>query len=136
MGDTPEIRVGHDDRERAIAALNEHLNAGRLSLTEFDERSARAIAANTRRDLDALFADLPPLPARASAPPPPQPVSAPQQRREFPRGPVMALMPFVALILFMVTDFPNNWLFFLLVPISAILLFGFGGSENGESGKC
>ncbi|WP_041452193.1 DUF1707 SHOCT-like domain-containing protein [Hoyosella subflava] len=138
MGDVPDIRVGHAERERAIAALNEHFSAGRLTLTEYDDRSARAVAATTRGDLDALFADLPLLPTRVGPAPPPaqqHPQIGKPSGRELPRGPIMALMPFVALTLFIVTDFQNNWLFFLLIPVTAILLFGFGSSDD-NSGKC
>lgn len=133
MGETPDIRVGHEERERAISALNEHFSAGRLTLHEYEERSARAIDAQIRRDLDLLFADLPPLPAKKPSPPAVPPPEG--NKRELPRGAIMALTPFVALTLFIVTDFPNNWLFFMLVPVMAILLFGFGGSDT-KPGKC
>lgn len=39
--------------------LGDHLTAGRLSLDEYGERSARATHAVTRGDLKQLFADLP-----------------------------------------------------------------------------
>lgn len=64
MGD---IRVGDRERESAQAALAEHLAAGRLDLDEFAQRVDRCLAARTRRELLALFDDLPqPLPDLAA----------------------------------------------------------------------
>ncbi|ALE75685.1 hypothetical protein AD006_06690 [Pseudonocardia sp. EC080610-09] len=57
-----EIRIGDDERERAIAQLGRHVGAGRLDLAEFTERSERMAAARTRSELDAVRADLPHLP--------------------------------------------------------------------------
>ena len=60
MGD---VRVGDRERESAQAALAEHLTAGRLDLDEYTQRVDRCLAARTRRELLALFDDLPePLP--------------------------------------------------------------------------
>jgi hypothetical protein len=69
-----EMRVGNDERERAVRALGDHFVEGRLDPDEFDERTARACAARTTAELDALFADLPrPAPSPAARPPGPQP---------------------------------------------------------------
>src|SRR5690242_18092201 len=56
---TPPIRIGDDERAEAQRALQQHLNAGRLRLTEFVERFAIAADAVTAADLAALFGDLP-----------------------------------------------------------------------------
>jgi hypothetical protein len=53
------IRASDADRDRAAAALREHLAAGRLTLEEFDERLDRAYAAKTLDELDEIMADLP-----------------------------------------------------------------------------
>lgn len=53
------LRVGDDDRDAAVAALGEHLAAGRITQDEYDERVDRAWAARFDTDLDQLFADLP-----------------------------------------------------------------------------
>ena len=42
-----------------MAALGEHLTAGRISLDEYGDRSAHAVHAQTRGELAALFVDLP-----------------------------------------------------------------------------
>jgi Domain of unknown function (DUF1707) len=57
--DGAAIRVADADRERAVEELREHLMAGRLTQTEFEERVESAYAATTRADLDRLVEDLP-----------------------------------------------------------------------------
>ncbi len=62
------IRIGNDERNAAIKALDEHLNAGRLDAEEYGQRVAQASVARTREGLDELFVDLPqphPFPAQA-----------------------------------------------------------------------
>lgn len=53
------VRIGDAERDGAAAALGEHYSEGRLDRAEFDARLADALAARTRGDLAALFADLP-----------------------------------------------------------------------------
>jgi hypothetical protein len=59
MASEARIRASDADRDRAAAALREHLAAGRLTLEEFDERLDRAYAAKTLGELDEIMADLP-----------------------------------------------------------------------------
>jgi hypothetical protein len=54
-----DLRIGHGERERAIALLGEHFSAGRLDVHEYDERCAKASAAQFGADLAPLFDDLP-----------------------------------------------------------------------------
>jgi len=54
-----DLRASDADRERTVAALRHHASIGRLTIDELDERSARAYAATTLRELGALQADLP-----------------------------------------------------------------------------
>jgi hypothetical protein len=63
MPDPSDLRASDQERERAAAEIREHFAAGRLSEDELDERLAAAYAARTHRELGALRADLPPLPA-------------------------------------------------------------------------
>lgn len=65
MADSPEVRIGTAEREQAQRLLGEHFGAGRLTLTEFEDRSGRIAAAVTRRDLAVLFTDLPTVTGRA-----------------------------------------------------------------------
>jgi Domain of unknown function (DUF1707) len=53
------LRIGDAEREQAVQSLGEHLRAGRLTVTEYDERLEQAFAARTDAELTPLFADLP-----------------------------------------------------------------------------
>jgi Domain of unknown function (DUF1707) len=76
VNDSPEMRIGDTEREQALAALGEHMSAGRLTIDEYGERSAKVTAARTRGELLELFTDLPdPKPAFGA--PAPQPAAAP-----------------------------------------------------------
>lgn len=54
-----KMRVSDADRDRALAELTEHYQAGRLDTEEFDDRSGRALQARTGQELTSLFTDLP-----------------------------------------------------------------------------
>ena len=73
---TGALRAGNDDRKQVTDWLQAQYVAGRLSSLELEERIERALAARTVADLDALTADLPPVPpARAMAAEPPSSVA-------------------------------------------------------------
>jgi hypothetical protein len=55
----PGPRIGHQEREGAVAALADHYANGRLDGDEYSERVARAWACRTGPELNALFSDLP-----------------------------------------------------------------------------
>lgn len=59
MATDPRTRASDADRDRTVAALRDHMVAGRLTPAEFDERLDRAYAAKTVAELDRLMADLP-----------------------------------------------------------------------------
>jgi hypothetical protein len=89
-----QLRVSDADRDRAIAELSEHFQAGRLTQEEFEERTGQALQARTNKDLAALFTDLP----RARVPGV-SPAGGPA--RPGPRGPVepyRAPIPRVAVV--------------------------------------
>jgi hypothetical protein len=54
-----DVRAGDADRERVARVLREHWAEGRLDIAEFDARVGTVYAASTRRELDAVLADLP-----------------------------------------------------------------------------
>lgn len=56
-----DVRAGDTDRERVVAALQQHVAAGRLTMDEYSTRTAAAYAARTVGELDGLTADLPAL---------------------------------------------------------------------------
>jgi hypothetical protein len=57
--DDPSLRVSDADREQAVAALREHLLAGRLTLAEFSERVEAALTARVGGELARVLEDLP-----------------------------------------------------------------------------
>ena len=58
---TGQLRVGDAERERVADQLAQHHAAGRLTLTELDERLDATLTARTRDDLTAALAELPVL---------------------------------------------------------------------------
>lgn len=60
-GPGPSMRASDADRDRVLAELSQHFQAGRLTADELDERNGRALSAKTLGDLDALLSDLPSL---------------------------------------------------------------------------
>jgi uncharacterized membrane protein len=95
MSDLPDIRIGTAEREQALDLLSEHFAAGRLTVVEFDERSATARPTSTKPDGDHNW-----------------------------RRIVMSVIPLVALVLFFVVPVDNSWLFFLMIPAGGAILFG------------
>ena len=62
------LRVSDADRDRALAELSEHFQAGRLTADEHEERMDLALKARTAGDLAALFTDLPRKPSSVAGP--------------------------------------------------------------------
>lgn len=56
----PQMRIGDAERERTVAALQQYVSDGYLTLDEFSERSAAAYRARTRGELTVLTQDLAP----------------------------------------------------------------------------
>jgi hypothetical protein len=77
----PDLRVSQAERDAVVSLLAGHYADGRLSLGEYEDRVAAALAATTGRDLDALFTDLP-----GGAPAPPAP-AVPPAASSRPAGP-------------------------------------------------
>jgi Domain of unknown function (DUF1707) len=57
--DPASLRADDAEREALAQELREHMLAGRLTSSEFEERVELAYKAQTRGELDALRADLP-----------------------------------------------------------------------------
>jgi len=137
------LRIGTAERNAAMKALDAHLEAGRLGVEEYGERSAKAAGATTADELDELFADLPephPVLPGTGGPPASVAAAAPVVRDEgavaqrpsgfldgaAPR--IMAVMPFVALALFFTI---GGWWWFLLIPAAGAVLYG-GRRGHGD----
>lgn len=54
-----DIRASDAEREKTVAALQHAVGEGRITMAEFEERTAAAYSAKTRAELDVLTADLP-----------------------------------------------------------------------------
>ncbi|MGM1062992.1 DUF1707 domain-containing protein [Saccharothrix sp. Mg75] len=70
MSEPHSVRIGDQQREEAISALNDHFAAGRLEIGEYEQRVGYASGAQTAQELAALFQDLP-HPHPVFLPPPP-----------------------------------------------------------------
>jgi hypothetical protein len=90
------LRVSDADRDRAIAELSEHFQAGRLTAEELDDRTGRALQARTTADLAALFTDLPRRQVPVTSAAPTQASPAPFQLARVPAVPI-AILAAVAL---------------------------------------
>lgn len=141
--DQPEMRLSDAERQEALDALSEHVRTGRIDLVEFDERSQKVSTAKFRKDLEALFSDLPePQPSVLRSvrrlppqqPHRPQPVpraSAPpmtwQQRLASSAVPIAAI---VAAILFFTAA--RGVIFIFALPAIVALLVGSLGNRRGR----
>ena len=129
---TRDIRIGNDERGRALDALGEHFTSGRLDHTEYEERVQLAAAAHTRSELDKLFGDLPeptPFGSGSSAPAlarDSSPAQAPRNSVQNAPGKklIQTLNLFAGggtlllfLLLQVVFDVPNAWLVFIVFPL-------------------
>jgi Domain of unknown function (DUF1707) len=79
-----ELRVSDAERQAVVDELRSHYGAGRIDVTEFEERTHAALASRVRGDLHPLLDDLPDL----GGPPAPGPPVRP--------GPVGAGTPLMA----------------------------------------
>jgi Domain of unknown function (DUF1707) len=147
----PGYRIGDTERAAATDALNAHLAAGRLDATEYEDRQVQVSRARTWADIQPVFGDLPQphpagmpaldgAPANASGAPAAHPAGVVDvPAAPLPQGPlgglvpeqyrssVMALTPFAALLLFIVTW---EWWWFLAIPVMGILLYGPDGDDH------
>lgn len=58
----PDLRIGDAERDATAALLAHHFAAGRLSRSEFDERTEQVLVARTRSQVDHVVVDLPSTP--------------------------------------------------------------------------
>jgi len=125
IGDSGQ-RIGATERDEAVESLRTHLDEGRLTPEEYEDRSVTAARARTWDDLAPVFADLPeprPAPvatvlARSAQPVPRTGLAG---ITDAARERIMALIPLLALVLFFRT---GSWLWFLAIPMAGALLYG------------
>lgn len=131
----PTERIADRDRQDAIASLSHARDEGRLTSDEFDQRSTAARAATTWGDLAPLFSDLPrSAPTGGHAP-----VDDGYRHSRALGGAwgatIMSFIPFLAFGLFFVFGFALggwtwSWLFFLLVPVAGVIIYGPGAESR------
>jgi uncharacterized protein DUF1707 len=128
-----DLRVSDADRDRALAALSEHYQAGRLTLEEFEERSEQTLKSKTARELTGLFTDLPTT-TQVVAPPAGQAVAVPEARPHLPVGRIIATAAGIAAIVIVVSLLARTGLghiggprrsFGLPIPLLVILFIVF-----------
>ena len=141
MSGDAKIRASDADRDRAAAALREHLAAGRLTIEEFDERLDRAYAAKTLGELDELMADLPTsdlgqlpgssLDRQVVGPPlagrhPDRPIQAGPGRFPPARRTAFGSWVAISLVLFMIWlasgAAGGPWFLWVVIPLGALIL--------------
>lgn len=144
--DRPDLRLSDAERDEAVGALAQARTEGRLAETEYQERASSVRRAVTRGDLMPLFTDLPdaaPAPAaaaRISGYGAPDPYREPRRSRALGGrvgDTIMALTPFLATALFFLfgfyVSFAWSWLWFLMIPVVAIIIYGPSGREDRRS---
>lgn len=148
------LRLSNADRDAAVSALSRAHADGRISADEFSERSATAKTAITRGDLAPLFADLPvavhgpdsvPPSSFAASPAGTPGYSAAPPRDTYTRArplggaagvaavsitPIVVLVVFLAIGFLVPGGFAWSWVFWLAVPIVAIIVYGPGGRSG------
>lgn len=119
------LRASDAERDAVIAQLRRHAADGRLTMDEFEDRVAEALAASTRGDLVPVLRELPPLP----------PESPPPARRSLrdrlgdvplPSGRTLVSLLAVAFAVVMVTQ--GAW--WIVFPLMGV----FGGCGRGRRG--
>ena len=136
----PDQRLSDAERDEAVARLAAARSEGRLTASENQERASAARAAVTRADLAPLFADLPePAPASVGGTSNSAMLDSVSSRALGGRvgATIMALTPFVAVALFFLSGFLVSfvwaWLWFLLIPVAGIIIYGPGSGRRSES---
>ena len=135
MSELPEIRIGTADREKALDVLGQHFSEGRLTVPEFDERSATIASATTRGQLESVFVDLPSASGSASVARSDADAPAVKDRGIDWAAVVMPIVIFGSLALFFLTDFDQKWLFFLLIPLAGAILSAVGHPADKKKKK-
>jgi hypothetical protein len=65
VAESESVRIGDEERNKAVALLSDHMAEGRLTQSEFNDRLGLVLQAKTAQDLEPVFLDLPgPNPGR------------------------------------------------------------------------
>ncbi len=133
--ETEQTRVSSTERERVLADLKAHFEAGRLHSFEYEDRRGRAGDATNRSELDALFSDLPLVDAAQCADSSPafttrhaDAAGGRRQGRCSSYGAAYSWVPLLATALFFVT---SSWVWFLMIPAAGYI----AGSRSGADSR-
>ena len=111
------MRASDADRDAVVSDLGEHFQAGRLTATELDERTGRALTARTYGELTELLADLPAVQSAPRIPAAGSPSVRPLPSPGRATPPIMiALTGLVITALVLVVAHGEWGLIWLLVP--------------------
>ena len=144
----PHLRAADADRAAVATQLGEQMSAGRLTVAEYDDRLARAYAARTYGELEALTADLP----RSSVQPPATASAAHSAVHRVPAcgwsgGPSReaawrnwAVVAVIVLTVWTATaigsaDLPYFWPIWVIGPWGGVLLAQTLGRRRSEDGR-
>lgn len=130
------MRVGDAERDAAVAALREHMAAGRLTAEEFDERMGAALAARTWADVECLFLDLPPLGTSGETSPVPVPVSEkpPEEAGGHGQPWWVWAVAVLALIWVLGSLHVHSWILWVVIPLVLIPMSrNIGSSSQHQS---
>lgn len=105
------LRASDAEREQVIDDLRQHAADGRLTMDEFEQRVAEALAATTRGDLEPVLRELPPL-ERAS-----QPRPRPRRQVRMPSG--RTVFAAVAIVFAVIMVMQGLW--WIVFPLMGVL---------------
>lgn len=135
-GPEPSPRIGDVERDEAVSLLQDHLAAGRLDNTEFDDRLGTALEARTYGELTPLFADLPGRrpgePTPAPVPVVPGPPSAEVERRKQIGGIVVGALWPAAIVVCFATSWQFWWIMLVPIFLSGVIGQVFGLWSNAD----
>lgn len=137
------MRVSDAERAEALRLLGDLMARGYISITEFEERSDKAVLAQTKGQISELFMDIPahvlhhggvdpePNQPKAAARPPapaPAPLYPARLRQNIPRMAVAAGAVFVGLVI--LDEIDDLWPLLIIVALGFLLVRG--GNRPGK----
>ena len=115
----PNLRASDAERQQVIDQLRQHAADGRLTMDEFEQRVAEALAAKTHADLEPALRELPSLERPAEV--------TPRPRRRMPVPSARALVTAVAVVFAVVMVTQGFW--WIIFPLMGV----FGGCGRANS---
>lgn len=127
------LRVSDAEREQTVAALRDHVAAGRLTFDEFNERVGEAYAARTGAQLRRLLADLPSTTPTVPSPPPPQPEKPRPRRRMHWAMSRFLFINGLCTAIWAASGAGYFWPIWVIIPTGAICFLRLSGSDRHQT---